>query len=243
MRAAFDASGEVLVVTGGAQGIGAAVAAAFAAAGGHSVVLDLIEPVAPAAGVEHRLVDVSHRGGVLEAIERVIADRGRVDGLVAGAAIQPRSALADMPEEDWLRTVDVNLNGVVWACQGVLPAMTKARRGSIIVFASGLARSGQAHAAAYAATKGAVVPLVKSLAAEVAPSRVRVNALFPGVIDTAQFRAANPDGPLRAHWRDVTGIGTPGDVVGPLMYLLSDAATMTGSILTRDRATSQEDTK
>ncbi|HEY1566038.1 MAG TPA: SDR family oxidoreductase, partial [Solirubrobacteraceae bacterium] len=78
-----------------------------------------------------------------------------------------------------------------------------------------------------------------SLAAEVAEERIRVNTLFPGVIDTPQFRDANPAGE-RAHWMATTGIGVPGDVVGPLMFLLSQAATMTGSTLSRDRAFSQE---
>src|SRR5207248_1991638 len=82
---------------------------------------------------------------------------------------------------------------------------------------------------AYAASKGALIPFAKSLAAEVAQYRIRVNTVFPGVIDTPQFRAANPSGGEREHWAATTGIGEPEDVVGPLLFLLSDAATMTGS--------------
>ena len=79
------------------------------------------------------------------------------------------------------------------------------------------------------------VAAMEALAAEVAAHGVRVNVIYPGVIDTPQFRAANP-GTEYEHWQRTIGIGDPEDVVGPLMFLLSDAATMTGSVLTRDRA-------
>jgi 3-oxoacyl-[acyl-carrier protein] reductase len=154
---------------------------------------------------------------------------------VAGAAVQPRVAVADTDPEVWRHTLAVNLDGVVWATQAVLPAMRQARSGAIVVFASGLAQMGRAQAAAYAASKGALIAFAKSLAAEVAEDRIRVNTLFPGVIDTPQFRAANP-GAERDHWARTTGIGTPQDVAGPLLFLLSQAATMTGSTLSRDRA-------
>lgn len=240
MRTTFDATGEVLLVTGGANGIGAGAAAGFAAAGGTVVVFDLAEPAAPVPGAEYVRVDVSDRAAVLAAVADVLSRHGRVDGLIAAAAVQPRVDVVDTPEEVWRQTLAVNLDGVVWCCQAVLPAMIAARRGSIIVFASGLAHMGRAQAAAYAASKGALISYAKSLAAEVAEHRVRVNTVFPGVIDTPQFQAANPTGGEREHWAKTTGIGTPDDVAGPLLFLLSDAATMTGSTLTRDRAYPKE---
>jgi 2-hydroxycyclohexanecarboxyl-CoA dehydrogenase len=236
----FDASGDVLIVTGGARGIGAAVSRAFAEAGGTAVVFDLLEPEDDVSGREFRRVDVADRRAVLDAAAAVAGKHGRIDGLVAGAAVQPRVAVTDTAEETWRHTLAVNLDGVVWACQAVLPTMLAARRGSIVMFSSGLANFGRAQAAAYAAGKGALVPYAKSLAAEVAEQRVRVNVIFPGVIDTPQFQAANPTGPERDHWAKTTGIGVPGDVVGPLLFLLSDAATMTGSVLTRDRVFAKE---
>ncbi|WP_166345669.1 SDR family NAD(P)-dependent oxidoreductase [Phytoactinopolyspora limicola] len=240
MRASFDARGDVVVVTGGGAGIGAALAGAVADAGGTAVVLD-IEPRGPdqaaqaRAGVDLVRVDVSDRPAVHAAIDDVVRRHGTVTGLVAGAAVQPRTRVIDMAEEEWHRVRAVNLDGVVWACQAVLPTMVAARHGSIVLFSSGLAHAGRAEAAAYAASKGAMVPFAKSLAAEVADHRVRVNVLFPGVIDTDQFRRAN-SGPEREHWAGSTGIGAPEDVVGSLLFLLSDAATMTGSTLSRDRA-------
>jgi NAD(P)-dependent dehydrogenase (short-subunit alcohol dehydrogenase family) len=236
MRAAFDASGEVLVVTGGAMGIGAAVAARYAELGGTAEVIDVVDApeLADRRGINVHSVDVSDRAEVLASVADIVARHGRVDGLIAGAAVQPRTPVAEMNPDEWRRTLAVNLDGVLWAIQAVLPQMRAQRAGSIVVFSSGLAHQGRAGASAYASSKGAIVPLVKSLAAEVAADNVRVNVVFPGVIDTQQFRRANP-GAEREHWEEATGIGAPDDVVGPLLYLLSDAATMTGSILTRDR--------
>ena len=237
MRASFQASdGEVLVVTGGAHGIGAAAARAFAAAGGHVTVLD-VAPSDELDGVERLTqarVDVSDRDAVAAAVAAIVERHGRVDGLIAGAAIQPRVPIAEMDPELWRRTLAINLDGVVWAVQAVLPHMRARRSGSIVVFASGLAHMGHPEASAYAASKGALIPFVKSVAGEVAADRVRINVVFPGVIDTPQFRQANPGAELE-HWLETTGVGEPADVVGPLLFLLSDAATMTGSILTRDR--------
>lgn len=242
MKTTFDASGEVLVVTGGANGIGAALARAFADAGGHSAVFDIApaDDLATVPGITHHRVDVSDRDAVLTATAGVLAEHGRIDALVCGAAVQPRTDVVDTVPAQWRRTLAINLDGVVWCCQAVLPHMIEQRRGSIVVFASGLAHMGRAQASAYAASKGALIPFAKSLAAEVAEHRVRVNTVFPGVVDTPQFRAANPGGPERAHWERTTGIGTPDDVAGPLLFLLSDAATMTGSTLTRDRAYPKE---
>lgn len=238
MKATFDSTGEVLLVTGGASGIGAAAAAAYADAGGTSVILDTRpdERLNAHARVEQHEVDVSDRDTVFACVADVLDRFGRIDGLIAGAAVQPRSDVVTMDPAEWRHTLAVNLDGVVWACQAVLPTMIEQRSGSILVFASGLAHVGRAQASAYAASKGGLISYAKSLAAEVAPHRVRVNTVFPGVIDTPQFRKANPAGGEREHWERTTGIGAPEDVVGPLLFLLSDAATMTGSQLTRERA-------
>jgi NAD(P)-dependent dehydrogenase (short-subunit alcohol dehydrogenase family) len=232
MKVSFDATGEVVVITGGAQGIGAALAAAVVGCGGTAVVLDVLEGAA--SGVEYVVVDVSDRAAVLKAVAGVVERHGRIDGLVAGAAVQPRSAVLDTAAEQWTRTLQVNLDGVVWLCQAVVPHMIAQRGGSVVVFTSGMAATGFPGAAAYASSKAALGAFARTLAAEVAEHRVRVNVVAPGVIDTEQFRSANIGADLE-HWRDTTGIGDAEDVVGPLLFLLSDAAAMTGSQLTRER--------
>lgn len=242
MKASFSSAGEVLIITGGANGIGAALARAYAKAGGTAVVFDIApsQRLDAVPRVEQHTVDVADRDAVMAAVDAALGRHGRIDALIAGAAVQPRMDVADTGPEQWRRVMAVNLDGVIWCCQAVLPHMTARRSGTILVFTSGLALHGRAQAAAYAASKGALISYAKSLAAEVAPHRIRVNTVFPGVIDTPQFRAANPPGGEREHWERTTGIGAPEDVVGPLLFLLSDAATMTGSTLTRDRVFAKE---
>ncbi|WP_433168686.1 SDR family NAD(P)-dependent oxidoreductase [Kribbella sp. CA-247076] len=232
MKVRFDATGEVVVITGGAQGIGAALARAVTACGGTAVVFDVVKPDWD---VEYVEVDVADRTSVESAVAAVMARYGRIDGLVAGAAVQPRSPVLETDPAEWTRALQVNLDGVVWTCQAVVPQMVARRSGSVVVFTSGMAVTGYPGAAAYASSKAALIAFAKTLAAEVAEHRVRVNVAAPGVIDTEQFRSANA-GADREHWQDTIGIGDPEDVVGPLLYLLSDAAAMTGSVLTRERA-------
>ncbi|MGH3370210.1 MAG: SDR family NAD(P)-dependent oxidoreductase [Nocardioidaceae bacterium] len=238
MRARFDGTGDVVVVTGGARGIGAALAAAAARAGAAVVVFDIAvagSSLHGTPGVELVEVDVTDRDGVVKAVGGVIERHGRIDGLVAGAAVQPRRRVLETDPADWTHTLKVNLDGVVWVCQAVVPQMVERRSGSVVIFTSGLARTGFPGAAAYASSKAALTAFARTLAAEVAEHRVRVNLVSPGVIDTEQFRHAN-EGPDLDHWRATTGIGDPEDVVGPLLFLLSDAAGLTGSLITRERA-------
>src|SRR5262249_61674062 len=111
----------------------------------------------------------------------------------------------------------------------------RARGARMVASPPGPPHRGWPEPPAYAATKGALIAFAKSAAKEIAPYRVRFNLIAPGVIDTPQYRAANA-GADHERWRASTGVGTPEDVVGPLMFLLSDAATRTASLLSRDFA-------
>lgn len=240
MKAQFDASGDAIVVTGGANGIGRALARAAAAAGARVIVCDLDQAAMDSLAAEHssiavRRLDVSDRDAVMAAFAAIEAEYGGIDGLVCGAAIQPRTRVDVMDPAEWKRVIDINLNGVVWCYQAVIGGMIGQQRGSIVAFSSGLAHQGWPEASAYAATKGALIAFVKSAAKEVARHRVRFNLIAPGVIDTRQYRAANA-GADHERWLASTGVGAPDDVVGPLLFLLSDAATMTASVLSRDFA-------
>ena len=235
MKTHHDATGQVLIVTGGTSGIGLALAEAYLRAGGIVHVFGTRANPEVTDGITSHQVDVANRAEVFDAVAKIVEAEGRIDALVAAAAIQPRTTILGMDPSEWQRTIDVNLNGVMWAVQAVLPTMINAKRGAIVAFSSGLANVGHPGASAYAATKGALIPWIKSLAAEIAEHHVKANIIYPGVIDTPQFRKANPAGDELEHWKNTLGVGEPEDVVGPLMYLLSDLSTMTGSVLTRER--------
>lgn len=239
-RARFDFGGSVVLVTGGANGIGAALVRSCVAAGATVVVADVDDEQARALAAdavtpggpgfcEAVRLDVSRREEVQDAVAGVVERHGRIDGLVCAAVVQPLARIEELGAAEWQRVLDVNLNGVVWCSQAVLPPMERQGGGSIVLFASGTADTGKALAGAYTTSKGAVRSFAKTLAREVAHAHIRVNVFRPGAIDTPQFRAANPGGakiPLdRAE-----------DTTGPLMFLLSDAATMTGSLVAREMA-------
>jgi 2-hydroxycyclohexanecarboxyl-CoA dehydrogenase len=239
MRARFEADGDVIVVTGGANGIGRALACAAAAVGARVVVCDVDEPamarLSGVAGISTRRLDVSDRAAVFTTVADLERDFGKINGLVCAAAIQPRTAVHQMAPAEWDRVLRINLDGVVWCYQAVIAGMIARRSGSIIAFTSGLAQQGWPEASAYAASKAALIAFVKSAAKEVAQHRVRFNLIAPGVIDTPQYRTANA-GADDVRWRGSVGVGLPDDAVGPLMFLLSDQATMTASIISRDFA-------
>ena len=239
MRARFEAKGDVIVVTGGANGIGRALAHAAAKAGARVVVCDVDEAAMAALsdvpGISTRRLDVSDRADVFAVLGEVEGQFGKIHGLVCAAAIQPRSPVQHIEPAEWNRVLRTNLDGVVWCYQAVVAGMIARRSGSIIAFTSGLAHQGWPGASAYAASKAALIAFAKSAAKEIAQHRVRFNLVAPGVIDTPQYRTANA-GADDAHWRATVGVGQPEDAVGALMFLLSDQATMTASIISRDFA-------
>lgn len=246
MKARFEADGDVIVITGGANGIGRALADAVVTAGGRVVVCDVDERAmadaeAANALIATRRLDVSDRDAVMTTFAEIEQSYGHIDGLVCAAAIQPRNLVHETSPDEWRRVISINLDGVVWCYQAAIKGMIARRRGSVVAFSSGLAHQGWPHASAYAATKGALIAFVKSAAKEVAQHRVKVNLIAPGVIDTPQYRAAN-QGADHELWKNSIGVGTPDDVIGPLMFLLSDAASMTASVISRDFAYPAEDT-
>ncbi|MEM5426284.1 SDR family NAD(P)-dependent oxidoreductase [Paraburkholderia ferrariae] len=138
MKASFDASGDVIVITGGANGIGAALARACAGAGATVIVCDVDEHAAAALlAAEPRLqfvrLDVSDRDAVMAAMQSIENEHGHIDGLVCAAAVQPRRAVHDTAPADWQRTLGINLDGVVWCYQAAMPGMIRRRRGSVLL--------------------------------------------------------------------------------------------------------------
>jgi 3-oxoacyl-[acyl-carrier protein] reductase len=226
---------KVAVVTGGAQGIGRAIALGLAREGASVVVADLqgakaesVAEEARALGVEAISVetDVSKEASVKNLAEKSLARFGRVDILVNDAGIFPQARVAEMTEEDWDRVIDVNLGGNFLCCRAFVPAMRAQKSGRVVSIASGIAHTGAIAGAHYAASKAGIVGFIKALARELGPEGITANAICPSIIDTALPRAHRSAEELRERLlRNPLGhLMQPEDLVGAVLFLAGDAA-------------------
>ncbi len=218
----------VVLVTGGAKNIGAAIAARFASEGARVIVADLEPPADhnPVARYEH--ADVSVEDDVASLFARVASDYGRVDVLVNNVGIWFRRPFEEITVDEWDRVLAVNLRGVFLCIRAVLPLMEAAGGGSIVNIGSqaGLTVT-RGQGAHYHASKAAISHLTKVLGVELGPRGIRVNCVAPGV--------TMPDAVLPPEARAQIPLGragTPVDVVGACSFLASpDAAYITGQTL------------
>jgi NAD(P)-dependent dehydrogenase (short-subunit alcohol dehydrogenase family) len=171
-----------VLVTGGASGLGAAVAQAVAAAGGTPSVLDLAEP---GFAVDHELVDLADGRAAEAAVTRVAERLGRLDGVVTAAGVDACGPLDGVPADAWERVVAVNLLGTAAVVRAALPHLARSR-GRVVTVASTLGLRALPDATAYCASKFGVVGFTRALAAETA-GRVGVTLLVPGGMHTAFF--------------------------------------------------------
>ena len=181
MSATYDFSGSVVLVSGGASGIGAATARACAERGARVLVVDVDE--ARASGDQPRPGDrdaPGRRRGRAARSPRSSRGMDRIDAAVLCAAIQRRTPIDAITDEEWRRHMAVNLDGVFHFVRAVVPLMRRQRSGAILAFTSGLVNMGWPGASAYAASKGALIGLIKCVAQELRPYGVRANVLSPG---------------------------------------------------------------
>jgi NAD(P)-dependent dehydrogenase (short-subunit alcohol dehydrogenase family) len=261
-------TGKVAVVTGAARGIGRAIAVEFAANGADVVALDIAGPVSSASNAEpatpaelHETIKlIEAYGRRSQAIQadvrditklRAIADQveqqfGKIDIVVANAAIQRWMPLLDMEDSDWRDVIDNNLNGTANTIRAFAPRMVARRKGRIIVLSSMQGKHGTKDAASYSASKWGILGLMKSAALELGQYNITVNAVIPGLVDTPLTRyekrlsesiaetgqkSPNPTPqqawdiraatvPLRVGWLQ------PDDISPAAVFLASDAANM-----------------
>ncbi|MEU9242669.1 SDR family NAD(P)-dependent oxidoreductase [Streptomyces sp. NPDC048385] len=227
-------SARTAVVTGGASGIGQAIARRLGADGMNVAVLDL-SPVTEQYGLT---TDVTDRDQVDKAMDAVRERYGPISVLVNAAGRDGFIRFADLSFEDWQRIVDINLNGVFHCVQSALADMVKAHWGRVINISSSSTHSGQPFMAHYVAAKSAVNGLTKSLALELGPRGITVNAIPPGFVDTPMLRSAENQqrlgGSVENHIArtPVRRVGRPEDIAATCSFLASEeAGYITGQII------------
>jgi NAD(P)-dependent dehydrogenase (short-subunit alcohol dehydrogenase family) len=235
----FDLTGKVAIVTGSTKGIGRAMAAGLSHAGATVVISsrkqDLCDEVADKIATEtgnETLGLACHVGtwdDIPAFVEQVHERFGHIDVLVNNAGINPTpTTVSDMSLEYWRKVFSVNLEGPLRMAQQVAPLMRDGDGGSIVNIATMAAYSGGPIICAYGASKAALINLTKSMAQEWAPWGVRVNALSPGPFTTEMVEGADR---LQPGFKDMIAGGTlmqriadPSEIVGPVLYLASDAS-------------------
>ena len=245
----FSFNEKVVLISGASRGIGAAAAARFAEAGAGGVIVHYHQrreaALSVAATAERHGAKTLVIGGdigcpteVARLFSEALSHFGRLDVVVGNAGVWPpaESPITELPSSQWSRTMHVNLDGVYHVCREAARIFVRQQSGVIVTVSSTAGQRGEAGHADYAASKGAVISLTKSLAAELGPHGVRVNCIAPGWVDTEMTATALNSNPLdRQKILDsipVRRIATPEEIAGPILFLASDLARhVTGEVL------------
>jgi 3-oxoacyl-[acyl-carrier protein] reductase len=245
----FDLTSRVAIVTGAGQGIGRVFAKAFAASGATAVIAEINE--SKAAAVANEIVqaggkalvvktDVADEGSIAAMIRKVEDHCGRIDILVNNAGIFSTLEMRpfdQIPLDEWERVLRVNLTGPFLCARAVLPAMRRAKWGRIVNVASGAVRLGRPNYLHYIATKSALMGMSLSMARELGPDNITVNAILPGATFTEiERKTVTPAQKERIiAMQCVPRAETPDDLVGAVLFLASDAsAFVTGQSINLD---------
>jgi 3-oxoacyl-[acyl-carrier protein] reductase len=242
----IDLTNKVAIITGASRGIGAATAIMFAKAGARAIVInyhsnrDAAHQIATQCeqlGAEALMIraDVSRLAAVEKMVATAVARFGALDILVANAGIWKEAAIDMMTEREWDETINQNLKSIYACCHAAARVMQTARRGTMILISSTAGQRGESFHSHYAATKGAIISITKSLAAELGPHGITVNCVAPGWVATDMTADALNDPKQRRKIRELVPLGrvaTPDEIAGPILFLASDLAShVNGEIL------------
>ena len=239
--------GKVAIITGAAAGIGCGVAEAFAREGASVAIADRDAPKARVTEARIRSfggdaaafeVDVASGISVARMVDAVASRFARLDILVNNAGIRYVKPFLEYSEDEWRRTLDVNLTGLFLCCRAAVPWMLKGGKGKIVNVASVAGEFGRPHRIAYCASKGGAIAFTKALAVDLSGKNICVNALAPALIDTPLNETYATDPALAKVWGKellVRRWGRTEDVAAAALYLASDDSDfVTGSVLTVD---------
>jgi NAD(P)-dependent dehydrogenase (short-subunit alcohol dehydrogenase family) len=238
--------GKVAIVTGAAGGIGSAMVERFAAEGAAVVAGDVDEErlraVAERAGASYVATDVSRSEDVQRLVATAVDRHGKLTTICNNAAISVPGSVEEVSEEDFDRTIAVNLRGVFLGCKYAVPELLKAGGGSIVNTGSVNSLVAEPFLTSYVASKGGVLMLTKAVALDYADRHIRCNCLCPGWVDTPinhphAERMGGLDGVLESlpEWQPIGRQGFPEEIAAAAVYLASDeSAFMTGSAFVID---------
>ena len=244
-------AGRRIIISGAAAGIGRATAEIFRREGAavslldrNSAVLTVVNELSASNGppVLGLTVDVTQPAVLADAVKETAERLGGIDGIVSSAGIDCLKPFPEMTHEDWRSILDVNLSGPFNLCLAAVPFMQREPKGTIVHIASGAALRPLAGRTAYCASKAGLVMFAKTLAVDLAPYSIRVNAICPGIIDTPLFRqsidsAEDPEAELERVLDRylIRRIGQPEDIANAALYLSCDeSAQVTGIALAVD---------
>jgi 3-oxoacyl-[acyl-carrier protein] reductase len=242
----INLTGKVALITGASRGIGAATAIKFAEAAARGLVInynrdrDAAERVADECqnlGAEAVLIraDVSRKAAVEKMVKATINQFGSLDILVANAGIWKGAAIEVMTESEWDETIDINLKSIYACCHAAARVMIPKRTGTMILVSSTAGQRGEPFHSHYAATKGAIIAMTKSLAAELGPRGITINCVAPGWVATDMTLDALNDPKESRKINELVPLGrvaTPEEIAGPILFLASDLASyLNGEVL------------
>lgn len=233
----LEFKGQVALITGAAQGIGATIADRIESLGGMTVRADFREwddTLASLGPLSYGIrLDVTSQDQVKKAVKQVVEEFGKIDILVNNAGITKDGLLIRMKEEDWRAVLSTNLDGVFYMSREVLPRMMKSRYGRIVNISSVVGQMGNPGQANYVASKAGVIGFTKSVAREVASRGITVNAVAPGYIATKMTEELNEKAKEQLESMIPLGrIGTSDDIANGVCFLASkEAGYITGQVL------------